>query len=101
MSKKILLCCSAGMSTSLLVTKMQEEVAMRGLDIEIQALPISEGIDKVQESDLVLLGPQVGYARGNFEKVAADKVPVQVIPMVDYGRMNAKAVIDNALKAMG
>ncbi len=35
--KKIMLCCSSGMSTSLLVKKMQEEALKRGLETEIRA----------------------------------------------------------------
>lgn len=43
--KKIMLCCNAGMSTSLLVQKMQAEVANRGLDIEVEARPMNEAHD--------------------------------------------------------
>ena len=35
--KKIMLCCSSGMSTSLLVKKMKEEAAKRGLGGPINA----------------------------------------------------------------
>ena len=42
--KKIMLCCSSGMSTSLLVKKMQEEAARRGLEAEIRALELMDYI---------------------------------------------------------
>ena len=84
--KKIMLCCNAGMSTSLLVQKMQAEVANRGLDIEC---------------DMLLLGPQIGYTKGDFEKEAAGRFPVEVINMVDYGRMNAAGIIDHCVSVMG
>ena len=100
MTKKILLCCAAGMSTSLLVTKMKQDAAARNLDVEIEALPINEGLDKVDQVDVVLLGPQVGYVKDNFEKVAAGKIDVMVIPMADYGRMNAKKINDEAMAHM-
>lgn len=35
--KKIMLCCSAGMSTSLLMKKMIAEAEQRGLPVEINA----------------------------------------------------------------
>lgn len=35
--KKILLCCSAGMSTSMLVKKMEQSAQSRGIECEIQA----------------------------------------------------------------
>ena len=59
--KKIMLCCNAGMSTSLLVQKMQAEVANRGLDIEVEARPMNEAHDHLDECDMLLLGPQIGY----------------------------------------
>ena len=61
--KKIMLCCNAGMSTSLLVQKMQAEVANRGLDIEIEARPMNEAHDHLDECDMLLLGPQIGYTK--------------------------------------
>jgi PTS system cellobiose-specific IIB component len=36
--KRIVLCCSAGMSTSLVVTKMEKNAAERGLDLKIYAI---------------------------------------------------------------
>ena len=93
--KKIMLCCNAGMSTSLLVQKMQAEVANRGLDIEVEAH------DHLDECDMLLLGPQIGYTKGDFEKEAAGRFPVEVINMVDYGRMNAAGIIDHCVSVMG
>ena len=92
---KIMLCCNAGMSTSLLVQKMQQEVAKRGEDIEIEARPMNEAMDHLSEPDILLLGPQIGYAKGDFEKAVAGRIPVTVIPMVDYGRMNAPKILDD------
>ncbi|WP_251158265.1 PTS sugar transporter subunit IIB [Caniella muris] len=93
--QKIMLVCNAGMSTSLLVQKMQNEAKTRGLDVEIEARPMAEAMEALDTADVLLLGPQIGYARGDFEK-ATDK-PVDVIAMVDYGRMNAPKILDDAL----
>ena len=92
---KIMLCCNAGMSTSLLVQKMQKEAANRGQDVEIEARPMNEAMDHLNEADILLLGPQIGYAKGDFEKAVAGRIPVTVIPMVDYGRMNAAKILDD------
>ena len=48
--KKILLVCSAGMSTSLLVTKMQEAAKEMQVEIDINALPVSECSTKSMKS---------------------------------------------------
>ncbi|MBW5892527.1 PTS sugar transporter subunit IIB, partial [Pectobacterium polaris] len=40
--KRIMLCCSAGMSTSLLMRKMKEAASARGLDVDIAAYAAHE-----------------------------------------------------------
>ena len=97
--KKIMLCCNAGMSTSLLVQKMQNDAKARSLDVSIEARPLNEALDHL-DCDVILLGPQIGYTKGDFEK-SAPNIPVEVIPMIDYGRMNATGINDFALKLMG
>ena len=103
--KQILLVCSAGMSTSLLVTKMEKAAAAMGDEVEIFALPISEGEKRVGDVDCILLGPQVRFQKNTIEKLAAGRkkgpIPVEVIDMRDYGTMNGKAVFEMAKKLIG
>ncbi|MEJ4463899.1 PTS sugar transporter subunit IIB [Enterococcus faecium] len=99
MSKKIMLACAAGMSTSLLVTKMQKAADAKNLDVEIFAVPVAEADQYVEDQnvDVVLLGPQVRYMLQQFEQNLKPKgIPVAVIPMTDYGMMNGSKVIDLA-----
>ena len=103
--KKIMLVCAAGMSTSLLVTKMEKAAAAMGDEVEIFALPISEGEKRVGDVDCILLGPQVRFQKSAIEKLAAGRkkgpIPVEVIDMRDYGTMNGKAVFEMAKKLIG
>ena len=92
---KILLVCSAGMSTSLLVTKMEKAAKEKGIDVEIFALSAGEGKKILKDVDLVLLGPQVRFMKNEFVKLAT--VPVDVIDMLSYGRMEGEKVLNNAL----
>lgn len=55
--KKIVLLCAAGMSTSILVKKMQEAAKADNFDCEIAAYPTSEAKDKATDADVILLGP--------------------------------------------
>lgn len=102
--KKIMLVCSAGMSTSLLVTKMEQSAEKLGDEVEIFALPMSDGMSRIPTVDCVLLGPQVRFNLGKI-KEEADKVnpglPVEVIDMKDYGMMNGEKVYAHAKKLMG
>ena len=102
--KTILLVCSAGMSTSLLVTKM-EAAKEQGVEAKIFALPFSDAPRVLEEVDCILLGPQVRFQKAAIEKLAASRkagaIPVDVIDMRDYGTMNGKAVLATALKLLG
>ncbi len=95
--KKILLVCAAGMSTSMLVKKMMEAAKEKDIEVEISALPVSECSKKVDEVDIVLLGPQVRYQKGQVDALVKGRIPVEVIDMLMYGTMNGKAVLENAL----
>lgn len=64
--KKIMLCCSAGMSTSLLVKKMLEEAEKRSLSVDIKAFGVAEFEQQVGNYQVVLLGPQVKYMQKDF-----------------------------------
>ncbi|KAB8306026.1 MULTISPECIES: PTS sugar transporter subunit IIB [Rahnella] len=95
--KRIMLCCSAGMSTSLLVRKMKEVAAQRGEDVQIDAFGASEFDEKFRDYQVVLLGPQVRYMQADLSKRAAEfNIPVEVINMMDYGMQRGDNVLDFA-----
>ena len=96
----IMLVCAAGMSTSLLVSKMKKSAEEKGLDAEIFATSANEADTKLenQHIDVLLLGPQVRFMQSQFEqKVEGMGIPVDVINMQDYGMVNGKKVLEAAL----
>ncbi|WP_297418065.1 PTS sugar transporter subunit IIB [Clostridium sp.] len=94
----IRLFCAAGMSTSLLVTKMKAAAKTKGIEVDIEAFPEGQMDKHLDNVDVALLGPQVGYTIAKAKKVCEPKgIPVDVIPMVDYGMMNGAKVLDFAL----
>ena len=96
--KNILLVCAAGMSTSLLVNKMKDAAKAKGVEININALPVSECSSVVDIVDIVLLGPQVRFQKPQIEAMANGRIPVEVIDMRFYGTMNGKGVLESALE---
>lgn len=99
--KRILLFCSAGMSTSLLVTKMREAAKEGGIDVSVDAYPEAEMAKHLGEVDVVLLGPQIRYALGRATKMCGSKnIPLAVINSMDYGMMDGKKVLNQAMKLM-
>lgn len=99
--KKILLVCAAGMSTSLLVNKMLAAAKEKGIEVHIEALPVSECSSVIDSVDIVLLGPQVRYQKPQVDALVKGRVPVEVIDMRLYGTMNGKVILDNVLKTLG
>ena len=58
---RIKLFCASGMSTSVLVNKMRDAAKKKGLEVDISAYPESQMDKYLDEMDVALLGPQVGY----------------------------------------
>ncbi|ALB68184.1 PTS sugar transporter subunit IIB [Cronobacter dublinensis] len=95
---KIMLCCSAGMSTSLLVRKMVDAAQERDLPVQIEAWGVAEFDTQFPKYQVVLLGPQVKYMLPTLsQKAAAHGIPVQAIDMMDYGMQRGDKVLDYAL----
>lgn len=98
--KNILLVCAAGMSTSLLVNKMNEAAKAQNIEVRINAVPVAECENIIDTVDIVLLGPQVRFQKSQIEKYTKGRIPVEVIDIRLYGTMNGKAVLETALKAI-
>ena len=95
---KIMLCCSAGMSTSLLVRKMVEAANERDLPVQIDAYGVSEFDMQFTQYQVVLLGPQVKYRLKTLaDKAASLNIPVQPIDTMDYGMQRGDNVLNYAL----
>jgi len=98
--KNITLFCSAGMSTSLLVSRMRQAAIDSGYEAEIQAYGLNEVENRGPQADCVLLGPQVRFALNKVKGQLPDK-PVDVIDMKAYGMVDGKAALEQAKKMMG
>ena len=93
--RKILLVCSAGMSTSMLVKKMLDAAEKENYKIKVEAHSISEARSIGNEWDVILLGPQVKFQLKEMKNSFPEK-PVDAIEMRSYGRMDGEAVVKQA-----
>ena len=93
----ILLVCSAGMSTSLLVTRMLDYAKTKHLEVTIEAHPVGEVENYGKDADVILLGPQVRFQLSNVKRLFPDRA-VEVIDMRDYGMMNGEKVLNHVLE---
>ncbi|WP_099221737.1 PTS sugar transporter subunit IIB [Listeria costaricensis] len=95
--KKLMLMCNAGMSTSVLVRKMQKVADEKGIEIEIWAISETDFEKNWRNAEAILLGPQVSYMKDKVSEVVQGQIPVGVIDIVDYGRMNGEKVLEQGL----
>ena len=86
--KHIYLFCSAGMSTSLLVSKMRAQAEKYEVPVIIEAFPETLAGEKGQNADVVLLGPQIAYM-----------LP-EVIDSLLYGKVDGLGVLKAAVAAI-
>ncbi len=99
--KKIMLCCCAGMSTSLLVTRMEDAAKAQGIECKIWACSEKVFEDEFNKdpADCVLVGPQIRYLLNTIKKQAKG-TPVELIDMRIYGMMDGAKVLKLGLETI-
>lgn len=91
--------CAAGMSTSMLVQRMQAAASNQGYECSINAVSVSDAAKAGEGADIVLLGPQVRFQKNKVEKLVS--CPVEAIDMSAYGRMDGAAVLNHVKEVLG
>ncbi|MGE1561501.1 PTS sugar transporter subunit IIB [Pantoea septica] len=94
--KHILLMCSAGMSTSIMVKNMREAAAKIDADVGIHAIAEQSLNEHLAGTDIILLGPQIRFLLDKITALA-NGIPVRVIDTMDYGTMNGDKILRQAL----
>ena len=99
--KRIMLICSAGMSTSLLVQKMEAAAKEAKVECKIWASAEADAKKQLDDVDVVLLGPQVRFIKDQMIKAIGDRpVKLDIIDTMNYGRMDGKAVLKQGLSLL-
>jgi cellobiose PTS system EIIB component len=98
--KKIVLLCAAGMSTGMLVKKMQTAAHEKNYEYDISAHPISEAKQAAADADIILLGPQVRFSLGKVKELCPE-ILVESIDMQIYGCMDGEKLLDNIKEKIG
>ena len=93
---RIMLACNAGMSTSLVVAKMQDAAKAQGKDYKIWAVEQGEIQNELGNFDVLLLGPQVRHLQRKVKATVGDSAPVAVIDALACGRCNGAAILKQA-----
>lgn len=101
MEIKVLLACNAGMSTGMLIKKMEQAATERGVDLTVEAMPVEGVKAHAAEYDVLLLGPQIKYQMRALKQQLGDSLPIDAIDMSAYGLMDGAKVLDQALELAG
>ncbi|MEQ8222256.1 MAG: PTS sugar transporter subunit IIB [Candidatus Eremiobacterota bacterium] len=99
---KILVICSGGMSTSMLVKAMVKAAEGMNEDISVESGSVSGLISIIDKSDLIMVAPQVRHRLEEIRNIA-DKYskPVTLIEPQLYGLIDGKGVLKQALAIAG
>lgn len=97
--KKILLVCASGMSTSILMKKMNEAIEKKGYDFVVEAHAVAQVKEKGVDADVILLAPQISFQLKNVKEMM--NCPVELVNMSDYGMMNGDGIIEHVKGVVG
>ncbi len=93
MTKTIILACVGGLTTSMLVERINEVIHRDQLDYSFYSIGIT-GMNNLKNIDVLLLSPQLAYLE---EKAKARlQVPVAVISDEDFELMRGEEVLRQA-----
>lgn len=95
---KILLVCAGGMSTGILMKKMETYWKEQGQELTIQAVGLSEYVDVASDYEIVLLGPQISYRLDEVKENTG--LPCEAIPSYDYAVANCPQIMKLANKLL-
>lgn len=99
-AKTILLICSAGISTGLLVKNMKDAALEQELDVHIYSAPAitAEDILKREMIDALLIGPQSEYEIHRLKDyLNYNRVPYKLIDKDNYANLDGKKVLEQAM----
>jgi PTS system cellobiose-specific IIB component len=99
---KILLVCSGGMSSAIVVKAIEKEAAKAGQVIEVKSVGSGEFAEEVKNGwDIALVAPQVRHRFAFFQEAAAGaNVPIAVIPPQGYSPMGGAVILAEIKKLL-
>ena len=91
---KILLVCAGGMSTGILMQKMEKYASENDIDLKIKATGVMSYDKYCQDFDVILVGPQVRYLFQSIQKKS--QMPCAVMDSLAYGLQNCPIIMKQA-----
>lgn len=97
----IVLVCNAGMSTGIMKTKIEQEAKKANVEMSVKAISMDALRNNLENTSLIMLGPQIRYAEKQIREIVSGKAPVMVIDSTDFGMMRGDLVYQKMMKIIG
>lgn len=91
--RKILLCCSGGLTTSLFAQKLQELINLEKLNIQVDAIGFHQLQKYYRNYDSIYLAPQIAYLEPTAMKITNREVPVYSIAPATFATQDYKGLL--------
>lgn len=89
---RVLLSCSAGLTTSMFAAQLNEAASTLGIDYEFNAVSYLNIYEEAENYDLILIAPQIGYMLERLQKSLPDHLVLQ-IPTTYFASYNTGETI--------
>ena len=90
---EVLLCCTAGMTTSFFAQRLNQVAEAMGLDWDFSAVSVTEAYEHGRDKAAILVAPQIGYQVKRVQQVMGD-VPVLPIPTAMFAAYDAAGCLE-------
>lgn len=93
---KILLVCNAGMSSSILVKKIKDAAAQKGMNVVVEAKSNNGISSEKGKWDVCMVGPQIIYAVEQIKHTLG--IPVAAVEPRTYAMADGAKALEQAVK---
>ena len=93
---KILLICTAGISTSRIVEKMLDHAKNLKVKVVIKSVGDANKSEIISDQSIILLGPQIRFTLDEVKKISGT-TPVMVMDSQNFGLLRGDLILEAAL----
>lgn len=98
---RLLLICAGGMSTSMLIKKLEKYAAANNIENFVcEAHGVSSFEDLYKDWDLTLYGPQISNKADYLREICGEDYPIGKIQPADYAIGNAEKIFKEVYRLL-
>lgn len=96
---KMTVACTTGMSANVLSKALQAKANQDGLEVEITGCGVQEVVEKAHATDVVIVGPQIGFSSQTLKDKLDSKCAVVELTVSDFNVNACRSILDQAMQA--